>query len=206
MQTFTIGFIIDWSNNPPSYAGITISTTETEVARFYSDDPLVDWGHMITHMQSHPGHYMTSSSFEEFSWYVPGFRFILNADNKEILAIDHHDFLDGVAPENGKHAVSMTTRFIDAILDDDTNTYRGLVLRTRQNEIISFMGNAPESGVASMLDYLAGDTNGILLTRNVQDLNAFAVNPLRTPSFIVHPFLAHRSFLTRRSHRHLPQP
>jgi hypothetical protein len=67
------------------YRGISISTVEEAVAEFVSGEPMLDWKALGRFIVENPGTYMTTSSFEEFVWDVPGYRFVLNEAGTEVL-------------------------------------------------------------------------------------------------------------------------
>lgn len=72
-------------DGPPRYRSISISTVKEKIAEFSSGEPMTDWKAMREFIIANPGAYMSTSSFEEFVWEVPGYQFIQDDADKEAL-------------------------------------------------------------------------------------------------------------------------
>jgi hypothetical protein len=80
----TISFNVSYDGHP-RYRSISLSTVKENVATFAGGDPMTDWKALCEFISVNPGHYMTTSSFDQFVWDVPGYRFTFADDGKEVL-------------------------------------------------------------------------------------------------------------------------
>jgi hypothetical protein len=92
---------------PDRYIGMTIVASGSEKGKFAgfrkefrSHDPLVDWVEMITFTKDHPANYWPdNSSFHEFVHHIPGYRFVLDDEEAEVLVRNPDEAVAG--PEQG---------------------------------------------------------------------------------------------------------
>lgn len=76
-----------YDSEPPRFRRLVISSVSVqEIAAFEDEDPIAAWKAMCAFIQDNPGHtYMSTSSFEQFTWDVPGYQFVEDEAGREVL-------------------------------------------------------------------------------------------------------------------------
>lgn len=107
--TFDLVIDIEFAKGrkPDRYIGMSIVASGRTTGKFAgfrkefrSHDPLVDWFDMIAFTKEHPANYWPdNSSFHEFVHNIPGYRFVLNEEEAEVLERDPNEAAAG--PEQG---------------------------------------------------------------------------------------------------------